>query len=813
MHFSSKTISEIDYILSHFDENFKRYKGCKIALYPGEYLDEILLKFDAEYRFYCVLEQGSTQAPADVELIILTDHREEDEPDYNLICGFCEANSIPLLDLFGLDQIQAHRELAEQHYITIPEWKELLAPYDVITFPAPGAVVKYNRIQKCWAVRRRFLILYRWMLHQGKTVLFFREKEELIEAFDAEHIDIRDHMLDRTGKDRGYLRLAEQYKGKRIFHIGTNIVIDGIVPREYGIDTRMIRGFRFSNNLSTAGTNEWVFADKTKLLEEIDRHDVISFDVFDTLIKRTVLYPNDVFEVVEERTGVRGFAEDRYKAQRRRTHLSHDEIYDRMREHYGYDGQTAAMLQEEELKVEHEVIMPRRSMLEIFEYAKNQGKTVFLTSDMYLDISTMQYILEKNGIVGYDGFFLSDQHKKYKHEGLYEELLKQMNSGEIILHIGDNHFSDVQSAGKFGLDVFYIPSCLDLARKNGYEDEVQMCQSLAERKLMGLSIALGFDDPFEQHADSLIANMVVAPLIMAYLQWVCRKMAGKGYDYFLLSSRDGWILKEAYNRLQSRSGSNLPPGKYFYINRHAALLTVMDDFELAKHIVRLRDYDSNPPALLHDLFCLPTDQLLPYGGETAEEYFRMHEKQIEAAANTFRDNYRKYLNREGLEETNCAVMDFVAEGTSQMMLEKHMPLRLDGYYIGVPEYIFRYAQNISFYLDQDLVDYNTEMKTEVYFTSMEPALIYIDENGEPAFAEECRGPEVLKRISAVHDKVHHYLNQYIDYLYDPADSVDSALAFALIKANNRYGVENHYFDDLSGKPITAGVSAPEGVKG
>ena len=33
----------------------------------------------------------------------------------------------------------------------------------------------------------------------------------------------------------------------------------------------------------------------------IDVHDVISFDIFDTLLMRTVLDPTDVFEIVEKR--------------------------------------------------------------------------------------------------------------------------------------------------------------------------------------------------------------------------------------------------------------------------------------------------------------------------------------------------------------------------------------------------------------------------------------------------------------------------------------------------------------------------------
>ncbi len=105
----------------------------------------------------------------------------------------------------------------------------------------------------------------------------------------------------------------------------------------------------------------------------------------------------------------------------------------------------------------------------------------------------------------------------------------------------------------------------------------------------------------------------------------------------------------------------------------------------------------------------------------------MHAAQIRDAAGKYRENCRKYREREGIEGKTCAAMDFVAEGTGQMMLQRDMAGRLDGYYIGVPEYIFRYARNIRYYLDQDMMDYGTEMKLEVYFTSMEPAVDRFDE--------------------------------------------------------------------------------------
>ena len=40
---------------------------------------------------------------------------------------------------------------------------------------------------------------------------------------------------------------------------------------------------------------------RAELIHAISEHEIISFDVFDTLIMRKTLYPEDVFEIVQNR--------------------------------------------------------------------------------------------------------------------------------------------------------------------------------------------------------------------------------------------------------------------------------------------------------------------------------------------------------------------------------------------------------------------------------------------------------------------------------------------------------------------------------
>ena len=795
-------MTELAYIIRHFEERFGAYKDRRIALYPGDYLEDILRSFGSSYNFFRILPPDSMEAPADAELVILTDFRHVKEPDYNAIHESCEKRNIPLFDAFGVDQIAVHRELEQQEYLSIPQWRELLSAYDVVSLFIPHVVSDYQEAEDRWILRRRFLILYRWLLSQKKTVVFFWEKEEQTALLQSENIQTDGKLYARKGTDRtGYLRLAEQYPGQRILHIGWGPVKDGIVPREYGMDSRIIKYYSFLYQVSVPQTEQGFFADKEALLEAVGRHDIISFDIFDTLLKRIVMYPRDVFEIVEERTGIAGFSDARCEIQAADPELSLDGIYGKLEERCGYDRRTLEMLRAAELKTESEVILPRESMVAVFNRAKALHKTVVLTSDMYLDAGFIEGLLRKCGITGYSALHLSCRSGILKQEGLFEELTRCGTEGKRILHIGDNHYSDYLSAREFGLDAFLVPSPLELAEKNGYRTAIGLCRSLADRKLLGLGIAMGFDDPFAQHGDALIADMIVAPLAAGYLQWVCGRLAAGDYHCFLLSSRDGYILRETYGRLQKMFPDRLPPGRYFYTGRHAAFLTVMDDFELVKYFGNLGIYGDDVPRLFRRLFCLRGDELQPYRGESVEEYYRMHEGQIRALAQKCREGYGKYWSREGLQGKKCAVMDFISEGNCQRMLEKHITGEQDGLYVGIPEYSNRYARNIDYYLDQDLIDYDTLMKLEVYFTSPEPALDRIGEDGGPVFDPEVRKPEAMERIQKMHRLVQSWLDAYLDRLFDPKDTFCKDLIFELCRSVNDYNADNLYYDDMAGQEI------------
>lgn len=186
---------------------------------------------------------------------------------------------------------------------------------------------------------------------------------------------------------------------------------------------------------------------------------IVSFDVFDTLIFRDARLPSDIFDIVgkkvlsaNEATGfkaVRIQAEKDSKAGKEETTL--DEIYDKLTATYGKE--KSDRLKETEISTELESCHVNPEALRFFNRLKESGKRIVIVSDMYLSADTIGKILSDAGYNGYEKLFVSSEYGKTKRSGsLYGYAANELGvRTDQILHIGDNLRSDYLSAKKQGL--------------------------------------------------------------------------------------------------------------------------------------------------------------------------------------------------------------------------------------------------------------------------------------------------------------------------------------------------------------------------
>lgn len=305
--------------------------------------------------------------------------------------------------------------------------------------------------------------------------------------------------------------------------------------------------------------------DYEEIFKTIDNKDVVSFDVFDTLLCRSFIEPDDVFKYIEHKYKIDGFYKERLEAEKQarislNKEVNIDEIYGFIKEEYKDFKQIEI---DTEIKVNHKncIIEP------IYDYAKKHNKRVIAISDMYLPKYVIETLL-KNGGYQMDEVYVSCEFDMTKGIGsLYDEVLKleNINSSDIV-HFGDNYNSDYYMARQKDIDSYQTPKisdyCFSKEEGNYLNVFLNKCDSLGSSIYASL-ICDYFGNCQNKNFYKDIAYMIAGPLVMAYLKFVLEKSKELSLDKLLFVSRDGYCLKEIYEKYYKEDIEV----KYAYLSR------------------------------------------------------------------------------------------------------------------------------------------------------------------------------------------------------------------------------------------------------
>ena len=195
------------------------------------------------------------------------------------------------------------------------------------------------------------------------------------------------------------------------------------------------------------------------------KYKVISFDIFDTLLLRPSVYPTDILALAGRKAGSSEFYLNLRRNCERlaRTNnnvmseeIRFENIFSEMSDKYTFSKQEIESLMHNELDCEFDLLKPRKAIKEIFDYAKGIGKTVIITSDIYLSEQFIGKVLDNCGYTGFEKLYVSSEYGMTKSSGrLFARVIMDYKSKGIsaseILHLGDNERSDIAAAEKAGL--------------------------------------------------------------------------------------------------------------------------------------------------------------------------------------------------------------------------------------------------------------------------------------------------------------------------------------------------------------------------
>ncbi len=305
----------------------------------------------------------------------------------------------------------------------------------------------------------------------------------------------------------------------------------------------------------------------TETAKLLCQQDIVSFDMFDTLVFRPFSAPADVFCLVGEQLQIPDFRSIRIQAEktaRERRMASHgngevnlSEIYAVLGEELGIDPEYGASV---ESKTEISLCMPNPFMLEVWKQVQAAGKKIIITTDMYLPRNILSAMLGKCGFTGYDAMYLSNEHGFGKYNGKLFDLVKSKYSDQKFSHIGDNQHADVVQAQKAGFHAVHYPNIntlgsdfrpdrMSLLTGSGYS-------GLVSRRLYSMEKL----SPAQEYG-----YKCGGILMLGFCEWIHAQAEETHAEKILFFARDGYIMKKIYDRLYPDAQT-----EYVYWSRAAA---------------------------------------------------------------------------------------------------------------------------------------------------------------------------------------------------------------------------------------------------
>lgn len=322
------------------------------------------------------------------------------------------------------------------------------------------------------------------------------------------------------------------------------------------------------------------------------RYQYISFDVFDTLIKRSVAVPSDIFRLMEQWCIRRGLAPNFLK-KRMQANLDSEkkvggcpvslaEIYNELKSEYGTYVEELMNL---EIQMEMDGCRPNTEAAALFRQCIDIGKTVVLISDMYLPADIITKMLNKCGISGYKKLYVSCELGCRKRDGsLYQKVLLELGiQPSQLLHFGDSWHNDILKAYANGIHACHIKNDQKVLMKvpRGIPEESSFTYRTLSACIRNSSTGL---TEYEQQGCALFG-----PLLVGFVQWLAERLKeDKITDVFFLA-RDGYTLKRAFDSLE-------PTGfctHYIYTSRRAFTVPLYWKTSSLEEIIALRNYGAN----------------------------------------------------------------------------------------------------------------------------------------------------------------------------------------------------------------------------
>lgn len=517
------------------------------------------------------------------------------------------------------------------------------------------------------------------------------------------------------------------------------------------------------------------------LMEKIDLAEVVSFDIFDTLLMRKIIHPVDVFKLVYQKAQQEKINVDKdfYKVRREAEILVAGEdiytIYDKLQQIIYISNDEKQRLIELEIQCEKEVLVTREYVKEIFNHCVNLNKTVVITSDMYLPSKILQDILLINGISGYQKIYVSCEHKCTKANGLLAKLKEEFKNKKII-HIGDNFYADIEPCFSLNIESIQVTKAYEIAMTSPLNRAISQTKTLTDSLFLGNIINHFFNNPLNQIIEvkdlETFSEFFLLPTALAFFYSLQKIINKNDYEGIIFIARDGYFFHQCYEKLRKMSYLDGPASYYILGSRKLAIRSGMQMKSDIDDVIKKYNID--------------------YSVAELNQFFSVESKSINGVFDDILQHskdslygYKQYLSNQGLDfKKKYLYCELNGHGTGFYYFNRIFNQKLDSLYLirkyGDNKFDSQNCINAYIHIKQD--EYNSlfdnVLLMESVFTSPNASITDFNKNGQPKFATDFRNSMQIKMMQKIQKIL---LNQVVDHFFNYFDSLSPEVCSSLVE--------------------------------
>lgn len=286
-----------------------------------------------------------------------------------------------------------------------------------------------------------------------------------------------------------------------------------------------------------------------EIVNKLSAYDLISFDMFDTLIFRPFEDPKDIFWLVGNELEIPNFKNIRAKVEsearkeKKSNEVTIEDIYTTIEERLNVKKEKGIEI---EFDLELKACYANPFMYEVYQRLCQLGCKMIVTSNMYLHKNQLKQILDKCGYTEIQDIYVSCEFECSKKYGkLQNKVIESINKGNQkvnrVIHVGDNYFMDIEGSRIAGWDTFYYKNI----NKLGSIYRPTEMSTVSASIYKGLTNEKLFSG-FELNSYYEYGYAYVGYLVYGFCKWLNDLAKIKEIDKFLFVSRDMNVVYRVY---------------------------------------------------------------------------------------------------------------------------------------------------------------------------------------------------------------------------------------------------------------------------